>query len=121
MELNLLDLFRDETQLVSFAEGAVIFAEHDEPGDVMYIVKTGQVDIKARDMTIEIAGPGALFGEMALVDVAARSASAIARTDCELIPVDEERFISIIQQTPYVALHVMGVLVRRLRNMNQLL
>lgn len=120
MELNLLDLFRDETNLVSFPAGAVIFEEH-QTGDVMYIVKQGQVDIKTRGMTIEIVGPGALFGEMALVDVAARSASAVARTDCELIPVDENRFISMIQQTPYIALHVMGVLVRRLRNMNQLL
>ena len=120
MELNLLDLFRDETKMVSFPEGAVIFEEH-ESGDVMYVIKSGQVDIKTRGMTIEIAGPGALFGEMALVDVAARSASAVARTDCELIPVDEELFVSLIQQTPYIALHVMGVLVRRLRNMNQLL
>jgi CRP-like cAMP-binding protein len=87
----------------------------------MYIVKEGQVDIKARGMTVEIVGAGGLFGEMGLVDSAVRSAAAIARTNCQLIPVDENRFVKLIERTPYLALHVMAVLDRRLRNMNQLL
>jgi CRP-like cAMP-binding protein len=120
VELNLLDLLHDETNLAFFSADQVIF-EENQPGDVMYIVKEGQVDIKARNMTVEIVGAGGLFGEMGLVDAAGRSASAIARTNCQLIPVDDNRFVELIEHTPYLALHVMGVLVRRLRNMNQLL
>jgi CRP-like cAMP-binding protein len=120
VDLNLLDLFAEETDLAFFAAGQVIFDENDT-GDVMYIVKEGQVDIKARDMTVEIVGAGGIFGEMGLVDTSARSASAIARTDCRLIAIDENRFVSTVRQNPYLALHVMSVLVRRLRNMNQLL
>ena len=48
-------------------------------------------------------------------------ATATARTDCELVPVDEHRFGFLVQQTPFYALHVMRVLVERLRETNRLL
>jgi len=63
----------------------------------------------------------AFSGEMALIDSSARSATAVARTDCELIPVDDKRFMFLVQQTPFFAIHVMRVLADRLRKTNALL
>ena len=59
---------------------------------------------------------GAIVGEMALIDKnAPRSATIIAKTDCRLAPIDEKRFEWMVAQTPSFALHVMRVLVDRLR------
>jgi CRP-like cAMP-binding protein len=55
---------------------------------------------------------------MALIDHAARSATAIAKTDCEVVPVDERRFLFLVQEHPLFAQHVMRVMANRLRRMS---
>jgi CRP-like cAMP-binding protein len=58
---------------------------------------------------------------MAMVDGQPRTASAVARTDCRLVPIDQKRFQFLIQETPYFAIEVMRLLVERLRRVNQLI
>jgi CRP-like cAMP-binding protein len=119
MELNLLNLFKSVQDAEAFTAGETIFAE-GTPGDTMFVVLDGEVNINVGDRTLEVAGPGALVGEMALIDSSARSATASARSDCRLAPVNERQFISMVEQTPYFALHVMKVLADRLRRMDSL-
>jgi len=64
--------------------------------------------------------PGALLGEMALVDSSPRTATVIATEHCRLAKIDERRFHFLVQQTLYFATHVMKVLTERLRHMNLL-
>jgi CRP-like cAMP-binding protein len=60
-----------------------------------------------------------IFGEMALIDDAPRSATAVAKTDVELVPISEKQFLFLVSQTPFFALKVMRVLARRLRATNK--
>jgi CRP/FNR family transcriptional regulator, cyclic AMP receptor protein len=109
-----LGLFRNATDLVAYAAGDVIFSV-GEPGDRMYVVIEGEVDVVSGSRTIETTGPGGLLGELALIDRSPRSATAIARTACRLVPIDEKRFEFLVGQTPFFALHVMRVMCERLR------
>jgi len=45
----------------------------------------------------------------------------VARNNCKLVPIDEKRFSTLVQQTPAFAIHVMTILVERLRRMNRIL
>jgi CRP-like cAMP-binding protein len=56
---------------------------------------------------------------MALIDKEARSASARALTDCEIVPVDERRFLFMVQQTPFFALHLLKTIAGRLRRASE--
>ena len=56
-----------------------------------------------------------IFGEMALIDSEPRSATAVAITDVELVPISEQQFLFLVSQTPYFALKVMRILAQRLR------
>jgi len=62
-----------------------------------------------------------IFGEMALIDNAPRSATAIAATDVKLVPVGEKQFLFLVSRTPHFALNVMRALARRLRATNNAL
>jgi len=84
----------------------------------MYVVLSGQVDLRVGDTLVETLGPGAPFGEMALIDQAPRTATAIARTDCKLAVIPEKRFLFMVQTTPHFALRLMKVMADRLRKMN---
>jgi len=108
---------RNARSVENYSAGAVIFNAGD-PGKCMYIVKSGTVEIRAGDAAVARVEPGDILGEMALVDKEPRSATAVAGTDCELVPVDERQFTFLVQQTPFFALGVMRVIAERLRQTN---
>ena len=109
-----LNLFRHSPDTKTVAAGTVLF-EPDEPGDVLYVIVSGEVEIRIGGRTVETCGPGGIIGEMALLDRAPRSATAVAVSDTAVVPVDERRFLFLVQQTPFFALNVMRVMADRLR------
>ena len=94
--------------------GSIIFRE-GEAADRLFVIKSGEVRIQIGNRTITELSAGDIFGEMALIDNEPRSATAVAMTDVELVPVSEKQFLFLVSQTPYFALKVMRVLARRLR------
>lgn len=112
--LRLDKLFADSKVMDHFEAGDVVFTE-GSLGSFMYVVVEGTVDIYVGEKLIDISGPGDLLGEMALIDSNNRSASAVARTEARLARVDESEFLSMVVDTPFFALHVMRVLVQRMR------
>jgi CRP/FNR family transcriptional regulator, cyclic AMP receptor protein len=81
----------------------------------MYIVMEGEVEILDGSTSLEIVGPGSIFGELALIDDEPRSATAAVKTDAKLVAVDRRRFEFMVSETPFFALAVMKVLADRLR------
>lgn len=112
--MDLIPLFEHTAGQQHCPAGAVIFETGDR-GDVMYVILEGEVDICLEDGPVHTARAGEFFGEMALVSGDARSATAIARSDCRLAPVSERRFLLLVQQTPAFSLHMMRVMAERLR------
>jgi CRP-like cAMP-binding protein len=111
-------LFTDETEVIPLRTGQTLFRVGD-PGDVMYVLITGKADVLVGDEVIETAGPGALLGELALIDAAPRAATVVAATDCRLISLNKEQFHALIRGTPYFATEVMKVMADRLRRMDR--
>ena len=101
-----------------FPSGQKIFGE-GEPGDRMYVVREGVVELSVQGKLVARVEKGGILGEMALIDKKPRSASAKAKTDCELVPVDGKQFLSLVQQRPSFAIEVMKVLADRLRKMDE--
>jgi CRP-like cAMP-binding protein len=98
--------------------GDVIFNEGDA-GDYMFIVQEGLVDIILNGKVVETVGEGGILGEMALVDQESRSAGAVAKTDCRVVPVSQKQFTFMVQETPYFALQVMHIMAERLRRQHE--
>jgi CRP-like cAMP-binding protein len=97
-----------------YPAGHVIFEKGQERG-VAYVVSQGVVEIFSGDTVLNEIGEGEIFGEMALIDKGPRSAGARAKTDVLLVPLDEKRFLFLVQQTPFFAIQMMQLLVERLR------
>ena len=115
-----IDLFRHDENALAFSDGQTIFAEGD-PGEVMFVVSEGAVDLSVRGKLVETLEPGGMFGEMALLDTEPRIATAVARGACRVSPIDKRRFLFLVEQTPHFALHIMQVMAERLRRMDNLL
>jgi CRP-like cAMP-binding protein len=107
-------LFNNEPDIRAVPAGQAIFAEGD-PGDQMYAVIEGEVEIARQGRSLGVIQPGGVFGEMALIDHQARSASAVAKTDCRVAAVPERRLTLLVSQNPQFALQLMRLLVERIR------
>jgi len=105
-----------------FNEGDIIFRQGD-PGDVMYILVSGAVELRIKVEKGEkllkcVDTPHDFFGEMALLDGSPRSATAIAVKPTKLIVVDEAQFEKIVLSNGKFAWKIIQVLSQRIRNSN---
>jgi CRP/FNR family cyclic AMP-dependent transcriptional regulator len=88
-----------------------------EKGGFMYVVVKGNVAVSIKSKVVERAGPGGVFGEMALVDQSPRAASAVAESDAELLPVNRNDLLSLVTTKPAFAVSLLRSLAERLRRM----
>ncbi|WP_052699459.1 cyclic nucleotide-binding domain-containing protein [Hyphomicrobium sp. 99] len=101
-----------------FAPGEKIFLE-EEPGDAMYMVRSGRVDVITYGTVLENIRTGGIFGEMALIDDGPRSAAAMAAEPTEVVAINKPTFLAVVRDDPQFALRVMSLLATRLRRMNK--
>lgn len=107
-------LARGGFPLQRFEPNAKIFVQ-DDPGACMYVVRSGKVAIMSGGAVLENVGPNGSFGEMALIEGAPRSATAVAREPTELAVIDEAAFLYLVQKDPSFALDMLRRLSARLR------
>lgn len=81
--MRAMEVFNREPDVRVFSAGQPIFAE-GEPGDVMYAVLQGEVEIRRQGQVLGTVRNGGIFGEMALLDEQPRSAAAVAKSDCRV-------------------------------------
>lgn len=115
--MDLRGLFDSSDGVQEFRAGTAIFAKGD-PGNEMFVILDGEVEIHFGTGIVECLNPGEIMGEMALIDSKTRSATAVAKTDCRLAVINEKRFLFLVQKTPFFALIIMKVLADRLQSMN---
>src|SRR6516162_999353 len=86
-----LDALAGKLRLATFAAGDVVFRE-GEPGNAMYFIGSGQVEVRSEKTRQRVAslGAGSFFGEIALLLGGPRSATVRALTDTELFILDRE-------------------------------
>jgi len=112
-----INIFKHASDTLALRPGDVLFRE-GEPGDVMFAVIEGQIELTRAGTVIDVVGPGGIIGELALIDSAPRSAAATARGSARVASVDHNRFTYLVQEHPTFALQVMKVMAERLRATN---
>ena len=100
-----------------FKAGEIIFCEF-EPGNDFYLIQRGKVKIskivKNQEKTMDVLGPGDIFGEMAILEEAPRSASAIAVEEVSALHFNRENFVSLMSSQPQLAFKLVVVFAHRI-------
>lgn len=107
----------------SFPRQTRVFHEGD-PGDACYVVRSGSCRVTrehpdGRAITLANLGPGAIFGELAMLDGESRSASVEATEDAELLALPAADMRALIRSQPAMAEKLVVALTRRLREANE--
>jgi CRP-like cAMP-binding protein len=110
-----LDAF--ERFAVSYLPGEIIFCEY-EPGDAFYLIQEGRVQISKImgeiEKTVDVLQPGEIFGEMAILEEAPRSASAIAVEQVKCLEFNRENFEILMRGNPAIALKLLKLFTKRI-------
>ena len=113
--------FASRGEDVRASAGEIIFAEQEKSNrlllrrDKMYLLLEGEVELSVKGQLIGRIMPGEVFGELASLTQAARSATATAKTACRFIALDDRQFLLALRDSPEFALTLMGLIVDRLR------
>jgi CRP-like cAMP-binding protein len=91
-----------------------------EAGDSLFMISKGKFKIVAQDargseLVLNETGPGETIGEMALLDRAPRSATAVAASDAEVLELKQDAFYEVLNQRPDLALELIRSFSSRLR------
>ena len=118
-----LEKVQQTARELTFGPGEVIFKEGDA-GDGLYVVKDGLVQISANvsaneRRVLSRVAPGDIFGEMAIIDKAPRSATASAEIATSVYFIPSADFLKMLEQVPILALTLLRDVSRRLREFNQ--
>ncbi|MEW6690668.1 MAG: cyclic nucleotide-binding domain-containing protein [Pseudomonadota bacterium] len=117
-----LEFFKAAGKPEAVAQGATIFAEHEKAKALlfqrskMYLLLDGEVELVARRKVLGTVHKGEIFGEMASLTQAPRSASAVAKTACRVIALDDKQFHQGLKIKPGFALMLMSMMIGRLRD-----
>ena len=124
---DILEFLLARSRVVAVAPGDFYFRQGD-PGDAMYVLESGQVEVlkNAADGTMRQLsqfGAGACFGEMALIDLAPRSASVRAIVPCVAIEITAADLMSIyerdLEQFVLIEMNMGREVSRRLREADE--
>jgi CRP-like cAMP-binding protein len=115
----ILNFFQHTQNLKSFAAGEIIF-QAGEQGDEMYVIRDGAVEIRLGEQVLEVVQAGGIIGEMVMVGAPNRTVTAVAKLDCRLVAVKTDQFRYMVQETPYFAEWILGILVKRVLKMNRM-
>jgi CRP/FNR family cyclic AMP-dependent transcriptional regulator len=116
-----LDFFKSAGKPATIAEGEKIFEENERAIPLlrrhkMYLLLKGEVGLLAGRKPIGRVRPGEIFGEMAIISDAPRSASAVAKSPCRVIALDETEFQTALRKKPVFALMLISMMIHRLRS-----
>lgn len=112
MALNMFDKYGK-----NYKAGQIIFSEH-EPGNSFYLIHSGKVKITKivgeTEKNLDILGPGDIFGEMAIIEEAPRSASALAETEVKALEFNKENFEILLKSNTAMAIKLLKVFSKRI-------
>jgi CRP/FNR family transcriptional regulator len=124
------ELSREELERISqvavprsFPAGVRVFHEGDR-SDACYLVRSGDLRVTrehpdGRAIALATLGPGDLFGELAMLDGEARSASVETLSDSELVALPAADFRRLLADHPEISVKLVAALTRRLRETNE--
>ena len=102
--------------------GGEVVCQQGEPGDWMFVVQSGELEVLRTEGEEEVAvgvlGPGDVFGEMAIFDRQPRSATVRTKGEARVLTLDKRAFLRQVHEDPSMAFRILQKMSSRIRSLN---
>ncbi|HWL43920.1 MAG TPA: cyclic nucleotide-binding domain-containing protein [Ilumatobacter sp.] len=113
-----LQLIAKSADEITVASGTVL-VDQGQTGREAFLVLEGTVGIKRNGRKVATLGPGAIVGELALLDHGPRTATAVCESDATLLVVDRRNFLSIVESSHTLTSRLLEYLASRIRELDK--
>ncbi len=103
---------------ITMTAGTLII-DQGQMGREAFVVLDGQVLVKRNGRRVATLGPGAVVGELSLLDHGPRTATVVCETDCTLLVIDQRRFIAVLDDVPAISHKLLSSLAGRIRELDR--
>ena len=114
-ELELIARSGDEIKMTA----GTVLVDQGQTGHEAFVVVDGTVTVKRNGRKIASLGPGAIVGELSLLDHGPRTARAECETDCTLFVVSQRHFLAVVDEVPTLAHKLLAALAGRIRELDR--
>ncbi len=105
----------DEIQL---AAGDTI-VDQGQTGREAFVLLEGQATVKRNNKKITTLGPGAVIGEMSLLDHGPRTATVTCDTPCDLLVISQRHFLGVLDDVPALSHKLLAALASKVRDLDR--
>lgn len=106
-------------QHLSVKQGTCLVEQDDARGYDAFVVLSGSVQLKRNGRVVRVVGPGALIGELSLIDQGPRTATATCVTDCEIFVLSRGSFLAAIEGVTALRHKLLASLASRVRELDK--
>ena len=114
-ELELIARSGDEIKMTA----GTVLVDQGQTGHEAFVVVDGTVTVKRNGRKIATLGPGAIVGELSLLDHGPRTARAECETDCTLFVISQRHFLAVLDEVPALAHKLLAALAGRIRELDR--
>jgi len=114
-DLATIEKAGDDIQMTA----GTLIIDQGQLGREAFVVLEGQVSVKRGSRKITTLGPGAVVGELSLLDHGPRTATVVCDTDCTLFVIDQRHFRSVLEKHPSIAMKLLATLAANIRALDK--
>ena len=113
-----LDLIARSGDEINMTAGTMI-VDQGQTGHEAFVIVDGTVTIRRNGRKVATLGPGAIVGELSLLDHGPRTARASCETDCTLFVMDQRHFLGVVDEVPNLSHKLLAALASRIRDLDR--
>ena len=96
-----------------------LLVDQGQTGREAFVVLDGTVTVKRNGRKVATLGPGAIVGELSLLDHGPRTATVVCETDCTLFVISQRHFLAVLDDVPTIAHKLLAALAGRIRELDR--
>jgi CRP-like cAMP-binding protein len=103
---------------VTMTAGTLLL-DQGQTGVEAFVILDGAVTVKRNNRKMATLGPGAIVGELSLLDHGPRTATAVCDTDCSLFVISQRHFLAVLDDVPTIGHKLLAALAGRIRDLDR--
>ena len=104
---------------ISMTAGSLVI-DQGQTAREAFVLLEGTATVKRNGRKVTTLGPGAVMGELSLLDHGPRTATVTCDTDCSLLVIDQRHFLGVIDEVPSIAAKLLATLAGRIRDLDRM-
>jgi CRP/FNR family cyclic AMP-dependent transcriptional regulator len=103
---------------ITMTAGSLV-VDQGQTGREAFVILDGDVSVKRNGRKVATLGPGAIVGELSLLDHGPRTATAVCETDCSLFVISQRHFLAVLDDVPTIGHKLLSALAGRIRELDR--